>query len=434
MNEPRFIVGAGMTGLAAGLATGYPVYEAAAAPGGICASYYVRPGTTARLTAPPADGEAYRFEHGGGHWIFGGDPEILTLVERFAPLRRYTRRSSVYLPEHHLFIPYPIQYHLHALPPALANAALRELEMAPGPTTPATMAEWVERFGPTLNRLFFAPFQDAYTAGLWTHIAPQDGYKTPIDRALVRLGAEGNVPAAGYNTEFVYPIDGLDRLAGSLATEVGVHYGRRLVGVDTDTRRARFADGTERSYERLLATVPLNELAEMAGIDVGEPADPYTSVLVLNLGARRGPQTPADHWVYIPGSASGFHRVGFYDNVDAHFLPASVRDRRTHASLYVERAFQSTQRPGAAGLAAYTRSAIEELQAWGFIGAVDAVDATWIEVAYTWRRPGSTWRERTLRALARQGIQMIGRYARWEFQGIAASIREGWALRSGVRA
>jgi hypothetical protein len=62
-----------MTGLAAGMASGWPVFEAAESPGGICSSYYVRPHTDVRLPALPADGEAYHFELGGGHWIFGGD-------------------------------------------------------------------------------------------------------------------------------------------------------------------------------------------------------------------------------------------------------------------------------------------------------------------------------------------------------------------------
>src|SRR4029453_3229394 len=94
------ILGAGVTGLAAGVASGAPVFEATATPGGICSSYYVRPGTRERLPARPPDrpraGDASRFEIGGGHWIFGGDPLVLSYIERLAPTRSYTRRSSVY--------------------------------------------------------------------------------------------------------------------------------------------------------------------------------------------------------------------------------------------------------------------------------------------------------------------------------------------------
>jgi hypothetical protein len=48
-----------------------------------------------------------------------------------------------------------------------------------------------------------------------------------------------------------------------------------------------------------------------------------------------------------------------------------------------------------------------------------------VDVAYTWRSPGSRWRERALEALAAAGIQQVGRYGRWHFQGIADSIQEG---------
>ena len=65
------ILGAGFTGLAAGYATGWPVVEASDVPGGLGASYYMLPGAPARDPLPPDDGEAYRFEVGGGHWIFG---------------------------------------------------------------------------------------------------------------------------------------------------------------------------------------------------------------------------------------------------------------------------------------------------------------------------------------------------------------------------
>lgn len=75
MPQPKTVIlGGGMTGLAAGYASGLPIYEASERPGGICSSYYSRPGDSTSYAQPPADGEAYRFELGGGHWIFGGDP------------------------------------------------------------------------------------------------------------------------------------------------------------------------------------------------------------------------------------------------------------------------------------------------------------------------------------------------------------------------
>ena len=53
------VLGAGMTGLAAGCASGGIVLEREQRPGGICTSYYVRPGSAERLPHAPPDGEAY---------------------------------------------------------------------------------------------------------------------------------------------------------------------------------------------------------------------------------------------------------------------------------------------------------------------------------------------------------------------------------------
>lgn len=41
-NKETFILGAGMTGLAAGMVSGLKVYEAQEVPGGICSSYYLK--------------------------------------------------------------------------------------------------------------------------------------------------------------------------------------------------------------------------------------------------------------------------------------------------------------------------------------------------------------------------------------------------------
>src|SRR5208282_195224 len=61
------ILGGGVTGLAAGVASAFPIFEATEVPGGICSSYYMRPGDHQRLMRAPAGADAYRFEIGGGH-------------------------------------------------------------------------------------------------------------------------------------------------------------------------------------------------------------------------------------------------------------------------------------------------------------------------------------------------------------------------------
>jgi hypothetical protein len=195
----------------------------------------------------------------------------------------------------------------------------------------------------------------------------------------------------------------------------------------------RFADGSQARYRRLISTLPLDLMTTLAGISTGAEADPFTSVLVTNIGAAKGAKCPADHWVYVPTSRSGFHRVGFYSNVSPAFLPASVRDRDTHVSLYIERAYVGGAKPGDSELSAYAKELIGELRAWGYIADVDVLDHTWVNTAYTWSTPGSSWRSRAMAALEAQAIYPVGRYGRWVFQGIADSIRDGFMVGGALK-
>ena len=172
----------------------------------------MKPGDQKRLTHPPKDGEAYRFEIGGGHWIFGGDTLILNFIKRFAQIKEYRRRSSIFLKSRKLFVPYPIQNHLKYIDSDAATQAL--LEMTNNRGTARTMKEWLTKnFGPTLCNLFFFPFHELYTAGLCDRIAPQDSYKSPVNISDAIQGALSAAPPVGYNVAFVYPEKGLSELA-----------------------------------------------------------------------------------------------------------------------------------------------------------------------------------------------------------------------------
>ncbi len=421
-----------MTGLAAGMASRLPVLEAAAHPGGICCSYYMAPGDGLPLAQRPADDDAYRFENGGGHWLFGGDPTILDFIDRLTPVARYARRSSVFFPNTRQYVPYPLQNHLRCLERPLALAALDEMARPGEPGS--TMADWLAKnFGASLNRLFFAPFHELYTAGLYGEIAPQDAYKSPVDLSLVLRGAFDDTPAVGYNTFFVYPQGGLDLLARRMAARCRVEFERRVAQIDLDDRAIIFADGSARRFQTLLSTLPLNRVMEMAGLSTEARPDPFTSVLVLNIGATKGAACPDDHWLYIPHSEAGFHRVGFYSNVDPSFLPAAAGRAGDRISIYVERSFSGGARPPDAAIEEYSGKTVEELREWGFIGRAEVVHPTWIDVAYTWSWPGSSWKAEALRLLQDRGIYQVGRYGRWLFQGIADSIRDGFVAGSSFR-
>ena len=426
-----WILGGGMTGLATGLASGFTVLESLDRPGGICASY-VR--------------EGYRFEVGGGHWIFGADPTMARLIGGASQIRSYRRRAAVlFLGAHedtrdlrNVIVPYPIQNNLFALPKDLRQAALADLLDATPLDEGLSMALWLrQHFGAALCRIFFDPFHERYTAGLFREIAPQDGYKSPIDKVEVLRGVDRENTDAGYNATFLYPTSGLDAVSDWLAKHCQITYGAAVSRIHREDRTLELSDGRAVPYETLVATAPLNRIVEMAGLQaaLGAP-DPHTSVLVLNLGATL-PDTPlarhGAHWLYVPDSESGFHRIGYYSNVDSLFLPARCHGDPGRASLYIETAFQPGQRPSPEATRALTSQIVAELRRSGLIDTVEAEDATWIDVAYTWRRRGSDWLPRALSACHAGGIEPAGRFGRWTFQGISASLKEGLLLGTVLR-
>src|ERR1051325_2557114 len=138
------IMGAGITGLAAAKSTGFTVYEARDEAGGICTSYYLSPRQSARQGRPPDDQEAYRFELGGGHWIFGQDAEFLDWLNQNTPYRTYSRKASVYLNPLDVFVPYPIQNHLSFLGQELAQKAYQQiLDCQKNGSSVKTMKDWL---------------------------------------------------------------------------------------------------------------------------------------------------------------------------------------------------------------------------------------------------------------------------------------------------
>ena len=204
-----------------------------------------------------------------------------------------------------------------------------------------------------------------------------------------------------------------------------------MVNIELKRKEILFEDGSGVKYEKIISTLPLNKMIRIAKIEA-EISLPYTSVLVINIGAKKGEKCPNYHWIYIPKSKAGFHRVGFYSNVDSSFLPISSRKDGNRVSIYVEKAFIGGNKPDDEKLKQICNKVIEELKEWGFISEAEVVSPTWIDVAYTWQYPDSNWKEEAIKALRKYNIYQTGRYGKWKFQGIAESIRDGLEIKEVV--
>jgi protoporphyrinogen oxidase len=423
------ILGGGMCGLGAALASYLPAYEATDRPGGVCYSYYVDPEGVRRDPPNQDVSGCFRFEPAGGHWMFGISPDSLTRIGKFAAFRKYKRQAAVYFPQSAQLVPFPLQDNLRYLDKPLRDRIVAEICYDPPAVNgeSPSLKDWLfHNFGPTLCELFFFPFNERYTAGLYSGIAAQDGYKSALDRQRVLQGASGNTEDKGYNSVFYYPGDGLDHLIRNISAGCTVHLDHAVSGIDSRDHQVFFSNGTQLPYDRIISTIPLNHMVRLCEVECGAQPDPATAVLVVNVGAVRGHRDFLPyHWIYVPSSSSGMHRFGFYNHVDSSFLPLNYQNRTDIVSIYAERSFSSASPPGLKEQSSATSAIVEELKDWGVISEPIVISWTFTDPAYTWSRRGSTWAQHAINQLSEAGISQIGRYGGWRFQGMLESFEQG---------
>lgn len=428
------VIGGGVSGLFCGLLTGAPIFEKNTHPGGLLASYCFNPYTSEKSYCRNREEEAALFEIGGGHWLWGIDKNevIYRTLARFSDFRRYLRRSSVYLSDYDLFVPYPLQYHIRYLPRDLRDRALEDIitsrkENKSVDFSRLTFAEFLRiTFGETLYKTFFEPYNYLYTAGLLYEVAPPRRMKIPDDIEVIIKGSREDLSAlVGYNAYFYYPVIGLGPLMWRLYNETKCYLGHKVTFIDVERKLLTINDNHVVKYDIAYVAIPLLDILKNSSMkNFLKHHDPYTGVLVVNVLAKRGRKTPKDHWVYVSKSKSGFHRIGYYSNVDKMFLPTRYRSE-DYVSVYIEKTFKGGSAPKS--LDTEITRILSEAKDLDFIGEIIAYDYNFVEIAYTWLRPGSTWVDDTIRVLLNHDIITVGRYANWgKVEGIVESMEDAF--------
>lgn len=367
------ILGAGFSGMAAGIKTKAPIYEATKQSGGICKTY---------------NKDGFEFDTGGPHWIFGNN-EAVDYIKTLVPLNTYERNAGVY---YNTVFPYPIQ-----------SFTQKENEATEG-----TMKYWLlDNFSPAENNMFFLPFNKKYTANLYDEVIQYDAYKTPP------------AGSTGFVSVFHNPVGGLNTLVDKMASQCEIKYNKRVTKINYVSKKVKFQDGEEVKYDKLISTIPLNSALALCGRQ--DFKLPYSSVLVINIGAEKDTMFPPHHWLYVPFCKSGFHRLGFYTNVEPKKAPEGK------VSISVEMAFPPGLDLDDIDVSMATREIVQELIDWRFIKNVVVTDPTWVKTAYTWMETLEE-RERHLAWLKERDIISIGRYGKWKFQGLAESITDGMGV------
>lgn len=412
------VVGAGPCGLACGRELrrlgheDWTIYEQAAEAGGHAGSFLDPAGFTWDI---------------GGHVVFSHFGEFDLLLEEALGDDVHEHDRSSYVRVDSRWVPYPFQNNLRYLSPEDAYDCLVGLIDAPELDGDASFAAWMEHtFGDGITRLFMRP----YNLKVWatpaermsaTWIAERVSvidHKRALRSILLGLDDVGWGP----NNTFRFPRSGgtgeiYRRVAARLGEQV--RYEAELVGLDTERREIRFADGSREGYDVLVSTMPIDRL--VAAIDdcpsevrSAAAALEHNGVYVVGVGVERALADDRS-WLYFADPAIPFYRATNFAKYAANNVPGGDTER--YSSYMTETAYSSYQPRSREG---FEEAVIDGLVATELIDAdVPIASLHTIDAEYAYPIP-TLERDAALAVvqpwLMERDIYSRGRFGSWRYE------------------
>lgn len=417
------VVGGGLAGLACARELGESclLIEAEERLGGLCRTEVV---------------QGFSFDW-TGHWLHARDAEMRALItERWlrGNLLEVQRRSLIF--SQGVWTMFPYQFHLHGLPPGvIADCVLGFVDATLGPGGAElrgrplrNAAEFILRhLGAGLGRHFMFPYNEKLFTVPCEELSPEWGGRfipRPSLEEIVRGAVGPDRAEAGYNATFWYPREGgIEALVRAVRAELRceVRLSSRVQRLDLEERRLGLASGEEIPYSRLVLTVPLPAAARMltdAPNRVREAAALLraVSVTVVEIGARDA-GGERFHWAYFPERRFPFYRIGSPSEVNPALAPPGCR------SFALEFAHREAVR--APELVEHSIAALEELKL-ARRAEVLVRRARTIPTAYVlFDHAHAEARKVVLDHFASRGVEVAGRYGRWEYSSMEDALLSG---------
>jgi protoporphyrinogen oxidase len=214
---------------------------------------------------------------------------------------------------------------------------------------PANFQEFMERtFGAGLVRHFMRP----YNFKVWAHPAEQMsagwiGERVAVvdlEKVVRAFAGRSDETNWGPNHEFRYPLrGGTGELFRRMAVPLREHLltEAEVCQVDLQRRRLHLRDGRSVAYDRLISSLPLDELCTrlIAGpvpeeVRAAAGRLCHNSGWMVGVGVRQPPPS-ARSWMYFPEDNCPFYRATYLSNYSPHMTP----DAATHYSLLCETSY-----------------------------------------------------------------------------------------------
>jgi protoporphyrinogen oxidase len=415
------IIGAGPAGLGAAYTLqrmghdNFQVVEQNEYPGGLGASFLDPNGFVWDL---------------GAHIHFRQHAEYVGLLDECCGNQSAGPAMRARIWTHGRLIPHPFQLNLRLLPAAVSEKCLRGLlaaEKSQGAgNAPSNLEDWIGRvYGSAIAEEFLVP----YCRKAWSHdpsemSADWAGKRFPqgdTAKCIASALAEDSDDAAGRRSAFTYPTAGGNGvlwrwLAGRLRSRIT--YGRAVSRLDSKARAVIFSDGCAEHYDKLISTMPLDQLigcSDLAGFQPIARELKYTTMVVIGLGLRGAiPAMLRDTgWVYCAEPKTPFYRLTVQSNLARDNVPNP--DKQWSVML------ETSHKPGCVtSVASLIQRSLTALSNWGLPIREEDVEDTWahtVERAYPVPVTGSNRAVcAILKGLRDLGIHSCGRFGAWRYE------------------
>jgi len=417
------VVGAGLAGLACARELGErcTLLEAEDRPGGLC--------RTDRL-------EGFSFDW-TGHWLHARDAEIRSLIEQRwlqGNLLSVRRRALIY--SEGRWTTFPYQFHLYGLPATTVAACIlgfveatlgsKGAELRERPLRNA--AEFILRhLGEGFAEHFMFPYNEKLYTVRCEELSPEWGGRfipRPTLEQVVRGAVQPASEDVGYNASFWYPrSSGIEALPRGIAADVRgeIRLCAPVRRIDLEKKCLWLASGEQLAFDDLVLTAPLPVCARLLADPPQEVIEAAAklravSVTVVEVGAR-DVGGERFHWAYFPEKEFPFYRIGSPSEVNPALAPQGFR---SFAVEFAHRGPSDSRR--------LIEQALSGLSRCGLIdaGQVALARARTIPFAYVlFDHDHAQARAVVQRHFERHGVQLAGRYGKWEYSSMEDAILSG---------
>jgi len=386
--------------------------------------------------------EGFTFDIGGSHIIFSRDQEVLSFMRDVLGDNRDERHRNTKIFYKGNFVKYPFENGLSDLPKEdcffCINEYIRTLiavekgEIAP----PENFREWIHyTFGRGIAELYMVPYNEK----IWNYPAEKMSMHW-VDGRIPRPPVEDIVKSAiGIETEgythqavFSYPVHGgIEALVRAMAgpVEDAIVTGFEVMSVRPEGDRVIVSNGVESiEADRCVSTIPLQHLLPCMN-DVPAACREacerlrYNSLICVCIGIEG--DIPDYSWLYVPQIELGlFNRISFPSNYSKKVAPGGC------SSILAEITCNEGDAISMLSDDEVVAQVVEGLVAMGLIESAERVVYHAVEreefayVVYDLEYLDNVEAVRTY--IRDQGIDLVGRFAEFEYLNMDACIRRAF--------